>query len=181
MPTVTHGAARDRAPRFGPEQEAALFLSRWIKAPHLIGSVAPSSRGLARAMARQIDARRGTASSSSSAAAPAASPGRCWSIGLAPGRLVVVERDRTLAALLRPRFPGVKVMRGDAAELVALLAAAGDRLRRRGGVEPAAAVDAQAGCRRASSRRASPCSASTAPSCNTPMASPRPSRRPSSG
>jgi phosphatidylethanolamine/phosphatidyl-N-methylethanolamine N-methyltransferase len=41
--------------------------------------------------------------------------------GLAPERLVVVERDRTLAALLRTRFPGVKVIRGDATELEALL------------------------------------------------------------
>jgi phosphatidylethanolamine/phosphatidyl-N-methylethanolamine N-methyltransferase len=41
--------------------------------------------------------------------------------GLSPGRLVVVERDRTLAALLRTRFPGVRVLHGDAAELVALL------------------------------------------------------------
>lgn len=42
--------------------------------------------------------------------------------GLTPARLVVVERDRTLAALLRTRFPGVKVIRGDAAALVELLA-----------------------------------------------------------
>jgi phosphatidylethanolamine/phosphatidyl-N-methylethanolamine N-methyltransferase len=42
--------------------------------------------------------------------------------GLAPHRLVVVERDRALAALLRKRFPGVKVLRGDATELRALVA-----------------------------------------------------------
>jgi phosphatidylethanolamine/phosphatidyl-N-methylethanolamine N-methyltransferase len=41
--------------------------------------------------------------------------------GLSPARLVVVERDRTLAALLRTRFPGVRILHGDAAELVALL------------------------------------------------------------
>lgn len=41
--------------------------------------------------------------------------------GLAPDRLVVIERDRTLAALLRTRFPGVRVLHGDAAALVALL------------------------------------------------------------
>ena len=40
---------------------------------------------------------------------------------MAPARLVVIECDRTLAALLRRRFPGVKVVRGDAGELAALL------------------------------------------------------------
>ncbi len=111
----------DHAPHFGPEREAALFLSRWIKAPHLIGALAPSSRGLARAMAEQIDVAEdgvvvelggGTGSITRA----------LLERGLAPGRLVVVERDRTLAALLRSRFPGVKVIRGDAAELGALLA-----------------------------------------------------------
>jgi phosphatidylethanolamine/phosphatidyl-N-methylethanolamine N-methyltransferase len=52
--------------------------------------------------------------------------------GLPHWRLVVVERDPTLAALLRMRFPGVKILRGDAAQLVALL--------RPLGIERAAAV-----------------------------------------
>ncbi|HUB95185.1 MAG TPA: hypothetical protein VL993_04665 [Stellaceae bacterium] len=103
-----------------PEQEAVLFLSRWLKAPQRIGSVAPSSRGLSRAMAREIDP--------SSGGIVVELGGGTGSItrallerGLAPGRLVVVERDWTLAALLRKRFPGVKVVRGDAADLRALL------------------------------------------------------------
>ena len=62
-----------------------------------------------------------TASSSSWAAAPAASPARFWRPGWRGRRLVVVERDPTLAAALRLWFPGVKVLRGDAAELRALL------------------------------------------------------------
>jgi phosphatidylethanolamine/phosphatidyl-N-methylethanolamine N-methyltransferase len=41
--------------------------------------------------------------------------------GLPTDRLIVVERDRTLAALLRQRFPGVKILRGDASDLGALL------------------------------------------------------------
>src|SRR6202034_548537 len=106
--------------RLRPEQEAALFLSRWLKAPNLIGAVAPSSRSLARAMAYEID--------------PAGSGlvielgGGTGSItqallerGVAADRLIVVECDRALAAVLRHRFPSVKVVRGDAAELVALL------------------------------------------------------------
>jgi phosphatidylethanolamine/phosphatidyl-N-methylethanolamine N-methyltransferase len=112
--------ARLRPRRLRPEQEAALFLSRWLKAPNLIGAVAPSSRALARAMAHEID--------------PAGSGlvielgGGTGSItqallerGVAPERLVVVERDRTLAAVLRHRFPNVRVVLGDAGELSTLL------------------------------------------------------------
>jgi phosphatidylethanolamine/phosphatidyl-N-methylethanolamine N-methyltransferase len=108
------------ARRFRPEQEAALFLSRWIKAPQLIGSVAPSSRGLARAMAREIDPA-GTGIVVELGGGTGSITRALLERGLAPGRLVVVECDWTLAALLRKRFPGVKVVRGDAAELRALL------------------------------------------------------------
>jgi phosphatidylethanolamine/phosphatidyl-N-methylethanolamine N-methyltransferase len=112
--------ARRRARRLRPDQEAALFLSRWLKAPQLIGAVAPSSRGLARAMAREIDpfgagiiVELGGGTGSITRA--------LLERGVTPARLVVIECDRTLAALLRRRFPGVKVVRGDAAELAALL------------------------------------------------------------
>lgn len=119
-------AKRRPAAEIRPEQEAVLFLSRWIKAPHLIGAVAPASRPLARAMARQVDIGRdgivvelggGTGSVTRA----------LLETGLAPARLVVVERDATLAALLRKRFPGVKVLRGDAGELGALLRPLGIR------------------------------------------------------
>jgi hypothetical protein len=36
------------------DKEAALFFVRWLKAPHRIGAVTPSSRQLGRAMARQV-------------------------------------------------------------------------------------------------------------------------------
>ncbi len=113
-------ARRRRSRRLRPEQEAALFLSRWMKAPQFIGSLAPSSRALGRAMAREVDP--------GAHGAVVELGGGTGSItrallehGVAPGQLVVVERDWTLAALLRTCFPGVKVLRGDAAELVALL------------------------------------------------------------
>lgn len=102
------------------EGALGLFLSRWVKAPHRIGALAPSSRQLARAMARQIDLTEdgpiielggGTGSITRALLAT----------GVSRDRLIVVERDPTLAALLRMRFPGVKIMRGDAAELVQLL------------------------------------------------------------
>jgi phosphatidylethanolamine/phosphatidyl-N-methylethanolamine N-methyltransferase len=106
--------------RLRPEQEAALFLARWLKSPQWIGAVAPSSRGLARAMAREVvpfgagyvvELGGGTGSITRA----------LLEHGVAPHRLIVVERDYTLAAILRKRFPGVKIVRGDAGELSALL------------------------------------------------------------
>jgi phosphatidylethanolamine/phosphatidyl-N-methylethanolamine N-methyltransferase len=102
------------------EAELALFLGRWLKAPHRIGALAPSSRFLARAMARQVDIRQarlvvelGGGTGSITRALLAA--------GLAPEKLIVVERDEALHRLLAERFPGIRVVKGDAAELVQLL------------------------------------------------------------
>lgn len=112
--------ARRRKPRDDEAEAARLFLARWIKAPHRIGALAPSSRHLGRAMARQIDVRRarlvvelggGTGSITRALLAS----------GLAPEKLIVVERDEALHRLLRERFPQLRVLRGDAAQLVALL------------------------------------------------------------
>ena len=102
------------------DPEVALFLGRWLKAPHRIGALAPSSRYLARAMAREIDARHarlvvelGGGTGSITRALLAA--------GLAPERLIVVERDERLHGLLAERFPQLRVLKGDAAQLVSLL------------------------------------------------------------
>jgi phosphatidylethanolamine/phosphatidyl-N-methylethanolamine N-methyltransferase len=107
-----------------PNGNSALtFFRQWLKAPRRMGSVAPSSHHLARAMARLIPA----------AALAERAPiielgGGTGSItrglieaGVPPDRLFVVERDPTLAELLRGRFVGVHVLCGDAAALPALL------------------------------------------------------------
>ena len=102
------------------EGEMAVFLGRWLKAPHRIGALAPSSRYLARAMARQIEPRQtrlvvelggGTGSITRALLAS----------GLPPEKLLVVERDERLHRLLAERFPELRVVAGDAAQLTALL------------------------------------------------------------
>jgi phosphatidylethanolamine/phosphatidyl-N-methylethanolamine N-methyltransferase len=111
------GRRRHAAPS---EKELALFLGRWLKAPHRIGALAPSSRFLGRAMARQVDIRQarlvvelGGGTGSITRALLAA--------GLAAEKLIVVERDEHLHRLLAERFPGVRVLKGDAAQLGQLL------------------------------------------------------------
>ena len=107
-------------------RESRLFLSRWLHSPMHVGSIAPSSRKLADAIARQV---------------PMDSPG--WIIelgggtgvvtaallraGLAPGRLVVLERDPLLHKHLAERFPEVHAILGDAAKLAEALRPLGIR------------------------------------------------------
>jgi phosphatidylethanolamine/phosphatidyl-N-methylethanolamine N-methyltransferase len=122
-PSALPGTRRARLP--GPaNNEAALFLARWLKAPQRIGALAPSSQYLARAMARQIDPRRdrlvvelggGTGSITRA----------LLETGLPSDRLIVIERDAALHAHLRARFPELRILRGDATQLVTILRALG--------------------------------------------------------
>lgn len=106
------------------DKEAALFFVRWLRAPHRIGAVAPSSRHLGRAMARQvlsagpgpiIELGGGTGSVTKA----------LLEAGIAPERLVVVERDEKLHHVLHAHFPKLRVIHGDARELHRLLAPLG--------------------------------------------------------
>jgi phosphatidylethanolamine/phosphatidyl-N-methylethanolamine N-methyltransferase len=117
---INHNEDRRRARAATIDPELALFFGRWIKAPHRIGALAPSSRYLGQAMARQIDIRQarlvvelGGGTGSITRALLAA--------GLPPEKLIVVERDERLHRLLAERFPTLRVLQGDAAQLVALL------------------------------------------------------------
>jgi phosphatidylethanolamine/phosphatidyl-N-methylethanolamine N-methyltransferase len=99
------------------------FFRHWLKAPGRMGSVAPSSRSLARAIARQIPAsvlaqrlpvvELGGGTGSVTAGLVEA--------GVPADRLFVVERDPALADLLCRRFNRVEILCGDATALSALL------------------------------------------------------------
>jgi phosphatidylethanolamine/phosphatidyl-N-methylethanolamine N-methyltransferase len=84
-----------------------------------VGAVAPSSKALARAMVAQIPAGPvlelgpGTGVITESILAR----------GIAPEDLTLVEYDQRFAALLRQRFPGVRIVRGDAFDLARTLGA----------------------------------------------------------
>ncbi|MFQ5763692.1 MAG: class I SAM-dependent methyltransferase [Rhodospirillales bacterium] len=100
------------------------FLRLWLRRPHIIGAIAPSGRSLAAAMAREVDFERpgtivelggGTGSITKTLVAKTASQ----------GDIVVVEREAKLYAILAERFPGIRIIHGDARNLGPLLAAAG--------------------------------------------------------
>ncbi len=103
-------------------QDAWLFLSRWAKAPGRMGAVAPSSRALALAMAAEIPDDKSDCPIIELGGGTGSITNGLLESGIAPSRLVVIERDRHLASLLRQRFKGVEVICGDAGQLPELLA-----------------------------------------------------------
>jgi len=106
------------------DKEAALFFVRWLKAPNRIGAVAPSSKLLARAMAREV-AGAGPGPIVELGGGTGSVTRALLEAGIAPERLIVVERDRKLHGLLAERFPALKVLHGDAGHLRRLLAPLG--------------------------------------------------------
>jgi phosphatidylethanolamine/phosphatidyl-N-methylethanolamine N-methyltransferase len=96
------------------------FIRSWLESPRITGAVSPSGRFLARAMARLVDPRL---------EGPVVELGPGTGVvtqalvdrGVAPQRLVLVEFNRDFIPLLTRRFPGARVLRGDAYAVRALL------------------------------------------------------------
>jgi phosphatidylethanolamine/phosphatidyl-N-methylethanolamine N-methyltransferase len=105
--------------------DALLFLRRLIAQPAQIGAIAPSGRGLAHAMAAEADPLQpgpvlelgpGTG----------VVTGALIARGFAAKRIVAIEYDADLAKRVAHRFPGVRVIGGDAFDLERALGASPD-------------------------------------------------------
>lgn len=98
----------------------ARFIRSWLENPRLIGAVSPSGRALAKAMASYVDV-------ASDGAIVELGPGTgpvtqaLLARGVAPRRLVLVEYEHRFCHLLGERFPGVRIIQGDAYGLKATL------------------------------------------------------------
>lgn len=111
------------------ELESFIAFSReLLTGPLKMGAVCPSSAFLAQAMAGELERvddglvlelGAGTGSITSALLAR----------GVAPDRLLVVERSAVLAAHLRRRFPAIRVIEGDARQLNTLVGDQGGQLR----------------------------------------------------
>jgi phosphatidylethanolamine/phosphatidyl-N-methylethanolamine N-methyltransferase len=101
-------------------RETRLFLRRWLKNPIGIGAIAPSSRRLADAMASQVPAE-GKLPVLELGGGTGVITAALLRAGLAPRRLVVLERDPALHRLLHERYPQLRIVLGDAAHLAAVL------------------------------------------------------------
>lgn len=110
---------RRRAAR-EPWPSVNVFVRALLSDPRAVGAFCPSSPRLARAVAAAVDASAGdlvVELGGGTGAITSALLAR----GVLPERLVVVERDPSLARYLEERFRGVTVIGGDAAELASLL------------------------------------------------------------
>jgi phosphatidylethanolamine/phosphatidyl-N-methylethanolamine N-methyltransferase len=99
--------------------ESRLLFKLWLKNPRKIGAVAVSSPELAAAMARQVP--RGPGYVVELGGGTGSVTKALLKAGTPPDKLIVVERDPTLHRLLQQRYPGVRVVLGDAGKLQKLL------------------------------------------------------------
>ncbi len=93
--------------------EQLRFLGRLIASPKSVGAIAPSSAGLARAMAAQMDPGRDGPVLELGAGTGALTR-EILARGVSPERLTIIERDLGFVKLIVSRFPGVRVVHGDA-------------------------------------------------------------------
>ncbi len=96
--------------------DEARFIKSWFGNPSLAGAVSPSGRFLARTMARYVDPH-GTGPVVELGPGTGAITEALLQRGIAPSRLVLLEFDSAFCTLLRRRFPGVRVIQGDAYHL----------------------------------------------------------------
>jgi phosphatidylethanolamine/phosphatidyl-N-methylethanolamine N-methyltransferase len=128
MPLQTFVRVEKKTPRLDDEMQ---FIRSWFEKPLSTGAVMPSSKALARTMARYVDPKSaGPVIELGPGTGPVTEA--LVQRGVDPKRLILVEFNPDFCRLLRMRYPGATVVQGDAYRLRRLLEAT---VR-----EPAAAV-----------------------------------------
>jgi phosphatidylethanolamine/phosphatidyl-N-methylethanolamine N-methyltransferase len=93
--------------------DGARFLKQWIQNPGVIGAVSPSGPVLAKAMASHVDLRReGPIVELGPGTGPVTKA--LLARGIPAERLLLVEWETKFCHLLAERYPGVRVVQGDA-------------------------------------------------------------------
>jgi|CXWL01.1.fsa_nt_gi phosphatidylethanolamine/phosphatidyl-N-methylethanolamine N-methyltransferase len=100
------------------------FIAAWLRSPLKIGAALPSSRTLARAMAAQVDLSREGGVIELGAGTGVVTQA-LLEAGIANDKLLVIERDKKLHALLHSIFHDLKVLCADAMELEEVIKNAG--------------------------------------------------------
>ena len=101
-------------------KEGELFFRQWLRSPKSMGSVLPSSRHLARALAAEVAWQPGQFIVELGGGTGAITQGLIER-GIPRENLVVIELDSALYAYLRDRLPGCLVIQGDATRLDEIL------------------------------------------------------------
>ncbi len=113
MPSHTIARVEKKSLRLDDEMQ---FIRTWFEKPISTGAVMPSSRVLARAMARYVDP---LSSGPVIELGPGTGPVTAALVrqGVDPARLILVEFDPDFCRLLRTRYPAATVVQGDAYRL----------------------------------------------------------------
>ena len=102
-------------------KETELFFRQWLRSPKSMGSILPSSMALARAVTDAVAWEPGQTVVELGAGTGAISQG-LLERGMPPEALTMIELDEQLYDYLRNRFPGVRVVHGDATRLSEIIA-----------------------------------------------------------
>jgi phosphatidylethanolamine/phosphatidyl-N-methylethanolamine N-methyltransferase len=114
---LTHG----QPPKKTTLADSARFLRQWIENPRIVGAVSPSGPALAKAMAGYVDlARQGPIVELGPGTGPVTKA--LLERGIPLERLLLVEYETKFCRLLAERYPGVKIVQGDAYGLKTTLA-----------------------------------------------------------
>ena len=104
--------------------ESALFFRHWLRHPLEIGAFLPSSAAVGRAMAKAVAFDRpGMILELGGGTGPVTAS--LLEAGCAPERLIVVEREAALAAMLRQRLDRLQIVESDACAIAEILAERG--------------------------------------------------------
>jgi phosphatidylethanolamine/phosphatidyl-N-methylethanolamine N-methyltransferase len=96
--------------------DATVFFALWLQKPLRIAAVNPSGQRLADAIAAQVDlARPGPVLELG--AGTGSLTGGLIRAGCPPERIIALEREPDLAAIVRRKFPAVSVLEGDATRI----------------------------------------------------------------
>lgn len=105
-------------------KEGELFFRQWLRSPKSMGSVIPSTRALARGIAKEALWSPGKYVVELGAGTGAITEG-LLERGIPRDKLITIELDEQLHDYLSYRLPGVVVIQGDATKLDSILAERG--------------------------------------------------------
>jgi phosphatidylethanolamine/phosphatidyl-N-methylethanolamine N-methyltransferase len=107
--------------------DASVFFTLWLQKPLRIAAVNPSGARLADAIARCIDLSRPGPILELGAGTGSLTQGLVRA-GCPPERIIALEREPALVAVLRREFPAISVIEGDATQIGGYLADKVERL-----------------------------------------------------